>query len=125
MKQNSTQHGLTVISLLIWVTILGLGVLVGLKVFPIYMESFKIDTAMKGVIREPSLSEKTKQEIAKSLLKRFQVDNVRRIDSRNYRNYIKIDKKKDTVAIAVSYRAETPLFANLSLVADFNKQVQN
>lgn len=125
MKQKSIQQGITFISLLIWVIILGFGVLVGLKVFPVYVESFKIDTAMKGVIKESSLSEKTKQDIAKLLLARFQVDNVRRIDSRNYRNYIKIDKRKDKVAIAVSYRAETPLFANLSLVADFKKHVQN
>jgi len=125
MERHGRQQGITTIGFILWLIVLGLGALLTLRLFPLYMESFKIDTAMQSVIEDPALEKKSNREIIEALLRRFDVDDVQRIDSRNYKNHIKIEKKRDKVAIMVTYRAEAPLFRNLSLVADFHKQTQN
>ncbi|MFZ0254640.1 MAG: DUF4845 domain-containing protein [Gammaproteobacteria bacterium] len=125
MKRHQRQQGITAIGLILWLIVLGGGALLTLRLFPIYMESFKIDTAMQSVVEDPALEEKSNREIVEALLRRFDIDDVQRIDSRNYKNHVKIEKKRGKVAIMVTYRAEAPLFGNLRLVADFRKQTQN
>ena len=125
MKHYQRQQGITAIGLILWLIVLGCVALLALRLFPIYMESFKIDAAMQSVVADPALTRKSNREIIDALLRRFDIDDVQRIDSRNYKNHLKIEKKRDKVTIVVSYRAEAPLFHNLSLVADFHKQTQN
>ncbi|MGC1951330.1 MAG: DUF4845 domain-containing protein [Gammaproteobacteria bacterium] len=125
MEYHQRQQGITALGLVLWLIILAIGALLTLRLFPIYMESFKIDTAMQSVVDDPAVAEKSNRELVEALLRRFDVDDVQRIDSRNYRNHVKIEKKHGKVAIMVTYRAEAPLFRNLSLVADFRKQTQN
>lgn len=125
MKRYQRQQGITATGLILWLIVLGFAALLTLRLFPIYMESFKIDTAMQSVIEDPALVKKSNGEIIEALLRRFEIDDVQRIGRRNYRSHVKIEKKRDKVAIMVTYRAEAPLFRNLSLVADFHKQAQN
>lgn len=125
MERHQRQQGITAIGLILWLVLLGLGALLALRLFPVYMESFKIDTAMQSVIEDSALVKKSNREIIEALLRRFEIDDVQRITSRNYRDHVKVEKKLDKVAILVSYRAEARLFRNLSLVADFHKQTQN
>lgn len=124
MTQHSRQQGITAIGLLMGLAILGFGALLALRLFPIYLESFKIDTALKSVIKDPRLAEMSNRDIIATLLRRLDVDDVQRINSQNHRNHVTINKKNNKVAITVNYRAEAPLFGNLGLVADFRKNVQ-
>jgi hypothetical protein len=125
MKRYQRQQGITAIGLILWLIILGFGALLTLRLFPVYMESFKIDTAMQSVIEDPALLKKSNREIIEALLRRFEIDDVERIDSRNYRGHVRIERKRNKVTLGVTYRAEAPLFGNLSLVADFHKQTHN
>jgi hypothetical protein len=125
MKHHQRHQGITTLGLILWLIVIGVGALLTLRLFPIYMESFKIDTAMKSVIEDPMVGKKSTREIVEALLRRFDIDDVERIDARNYRTYVKIDNKQGKVTILVTYRAEAPLFRNFSLVADFHKQTQN
>jgi len=99
--------------------------LVGLKLFPVYMDSFKIDKSMKAVIEDTSVTKGNKRAIQESLIKRLDIDSVDAITYRNYKEFIKVTKKGDRVTIVAKYRTETPLFGNLLLVGDFDKQVSN
>lgn len=125
MTRHRRQQGITAMGLILWLVVLGVGAVLALRLFPMYMESFKIETAMRSVIGDPALQSQSNREIIEALLRRFDIDDVRSIDSRNYREHLKIEKKRDQVSIMVTYRAEAPLFGNLSLVADFRKQIQN
>lgn len=125
MQHHQRHQGIAALGLISWLIVIGFGTLLTLRLFPIYMESFKIDTAMKSVIEDPALERKPNREIIEALLRRFDIDDVKRIDARNYREHVKIEKKQGKIAILVTYRAEAPLFRNLSLVADFHKQTKN
>ena len=124
MSLRKRQRGLSFLSLMAIVGILGFSAVVGLKLFPIYMDSWKIDGIMKAVISQPGINEQSRREIYDAMMKRLDIDAV---DAVNYRNSdaLTITKRKNNVTISIFYRVETPLIGNLSLVAEFDKIVSS
>lgn len=125
MKPSRRQRGMTFWMLLFVLVVLGTVFLFGLKLFPIYLESFKINQIIKTVAQEPGIGNLSKREITEKLVKRFDIDDVRRITERTFREYVDVDKRGDRISIAVAYRAETHLVGNLYMVAEFRKRATN
>ena len=125
MRHHNRQRGVGFLGLLFIFVIGGFAVLVGLKLVPVYLESFKIDTALNGVIESPNVSEQSKREIIMSVLRRLDIDEVRRIHEQNYTDYLSVEKNDGRVTITIVYDDERELFGNISLVAKFHKEVSN
>ena len=117
------QRGMSIWVLIYILGSLGVFGLVGLKLFPAYLESFKVDKALEGLMEDPRLKDMSKNEIKASLVKRLDIDEVRRITERNFNDYVTIDTKGNRVVITVDYSADVALAGNVSIVAHFNKQV--
>lgn len=124
MSLRKRQRGLSFVSLIAIVGLLGFSAVIGLKLFPIYMDSWKIDTVMNAVISQPGINEQSRKEIYNAMIKRLDIDAV---DAVNYRNTdaMTITKRKNSVTISIFYRVETPLIGNLSLIAEFDKLVSS
>jgi len=124
MSLRKRQRGLSFVSLIAIVGLLGFSAVIGLKLFPIYMDSWKIDGIMNAVISQPGINEQSRKEIYDAMIKRFDIDAV---DAVNYRNpdAMTITKRKNNVTISIFYRVETPLLGNLSLIAEFDKVVSS
>ncbi len=124
MSLRKRQRGLSFLSLLALVGLLGFSAVIGLKLIPIYMDSWKIDGIMNAVINQPGINEQSRKEIFESMMKRLDIDAV---DAVNYRNSdaMTITKRKNNVTISIFYRVETPLIGNLSLIAEFDKMVSS
>ena len=125
MNLRRRQRGMTFWMLLFVLGVLGFAFYVTLKLFPIYLESFKIDRIIESVTREPGIGDQSRTAIVDTLVKRFDIDDVRRITERNFKNYVDIDKKGRRVRITVEYRAEAHLAGNIYLVANFKKRASN
>ncbi|MDX1514178.1 MAG: DUF4845 domain-containing protein, partial [Gammaproteobacteria bacterium] len=117
------QRGMSIWVLMYILGSLGVFGLVGLKLFPAYLESFKVDKALEGLAQDPRLKDMSKNEIKASLVKRLDIDEVRRITERNFNDYVTIDTKGNRVVITVDYSADVSLAGNVSIVAHFHKQV--
>ncbi len=125
MSFRNKQRGLGFLGLIVLVGVLGFTAVIGLKLFPVYMDSWKIDSVMNAVISEPGINDQSRQEVIESMLKRLDIDAV---DSLNYKNYgdrLSIVKRKNSVTINVNYEITTPLLGNLSLLAQFDKTVSS
>ena len=125
MKRRTRQRGLTAIGWIFLLIIFGFFTVIGLKLIPIYIESFKIDAAIEGVISDPEVSRQSKRDIILAVTRRLDIDEVDLFDERNYKDYMTVKKQQDKVSITVRYRAERELLGNLSVVADFDKHVEN
>ncbi len=125
MSFRKRQRGISFLSLIAIVGILGFATVIGLKLIPIYMDSWKIDGIMNAVISESGIHEQSKQEVINSMLKRLDIDAVDAINYRNYKQNMTVTKRKNNVTINIFYRVETPLIGNLTLVADFDKSVSS
>lgn len=125
MNLKQRQRGMTFWMLLFVLVVLGIAFLVALKLFPVYLESFKIDQVIESVTQDPGIGDRSRKEIVDTLVKRFDIDDVRRITESNFKNYVDVEKTGRRVKITVEYRAEVHLVGNLSLVADFTKRASN
>lgn len=125
MNLKQRQRGMTFWMLLFVLVVLGIAFLVALKLFPVYLESFKIDQVIESVTQDPGIGDRSRKEIVDTLVKRFDIDDVRRITESNLKNYVDVEKTGRRVKITVEYRAEVHLVGNLSLVADFTKRASN
>ena len=125
MRSKRRQRGMSGWVILYILVTLGAAGLIGLRLLPFYMDSFKIDKGLKAVIEDASATSQNKRAILESLIKRLDIDSVDAIHYQNYREVVKVTKKGNKVTIVATYRAEAPLFANLVLVANFKKEVSN
>ena len=125
MSFRNKQRGLSFLGLIVLVGVLGFTAVIGLKLFPVYMDAWKIDSVMNAVISEPGINDQSRQEVIESMLKRLDIDAV---DSLNYSNHgdrLSVTKRKNNVTINVTYEITTPLIGNLSLLAQFDKTVSS
>ena len=119
------ERGVGLINFLLICALIGFFALVGLRLFPLYMESFKVSTAMEAIASETGVGEKSNREIQNSMLRRFEVDDVDRFTDRNIRDYLTIKPNENGTGriLTMDYEAREPLLGNLDIVLKFNKSV--
>jgi hypothetical protein len=125
MSFRKRQRGISFLGLVVLVGILGFASVIGLKLIPIYMDSWKIDGVMRAVIEDPDINRQTRNEVVQSMLKRLDIDAVDAVNYTNYKESMTVTKQKNSTTIDIFYRVTTPLIGNLSLVAEFDKSVSS
>ena len=125
MRSKRRQRGMSGWVILYILATLGAAGLVGMRLIPVYLDSFKIDKGLKAVIEDASATSQNKRAILEALIKRLDIDSVDAIHYKNYKELVKVTKRGNKVTIVATYQAEAPLFANLTLVADFKKEASN
>lgn len=125
MSFRNRQRGISFLGLIALVGILGFATVIGLKLIPIYMDSWKIDGVMRAVISDPDVNNQSRQEVIDAMLKRLDIDAVEAVNYYNWKDSLTVTKRKNNTTINVFYRVETPLVGNLSLVAEFDKMVSS
>ena len=125
MSFKNRQRGLSFLGLIALVGMLGFAAVIGLKLIPVYLDSWKIDTIMTAVISEPGVNDQSRQEVIESMLKRLDIDAVDGVNYSNYKGQLTVTKRKNNITINVNYDVITPLIGNLSLLAVFEKSVSS
>lgn len=119
------QRGASVWMVILVVGILGFGAVFGLKLIPIYIESFKIDKAMKSVMENNDVVNMSKRAIITAFVTRIDIDSVTRITEANFREFGTITKKAGKVTMDLDYEATEPLVSNIFLTVVFSKSASN
>ena len=120
MNLRMRQSGMTGIG---WIIVLGLiaffAVLV-LRLAPIYLEYAQVASAVDSLEREPLITKKPPGQIQKLLLRRFDVNDVKRVNASN----IKLQRSGGVLTITVAYEARVHLLGNIDAVAVFHKSLE-
>lgn len=119
------QEGITFLGLVFVLVVLAVVGLIGLKLFPFYMTSFKIDKTMTAVVEDPGMRSATPQKISRSIVKRLNIDSVTLITQRNFSEYVTVKNNNGKITIDVFYDQEAPLFGNVFLRVEFDKHFEN
>ncbi len=114
------QRGMTTLGLIILVAFVGLFVFAGIRLAPIYLEHMKINSVLEGVKAEFDGQNATRQDINRSLTRRFEVESVNVISEKD----LKIRKVADGYVIEAVYENRTPFVANVSFAVSFSKTVE-
>lgn len=116
------QKGATIWVNLIWV-LMGVSIaVIGLKVIPVYLDSYTVTGALDGLKSQPDLAKLKDKDIHKILEKQFQINSVRHIK----KDHILIQRNKKSKKlenIQINYEVREHLFYNVDLVLTFKNHL--
>ncbi|WP_432741808.1 DUF4845 domain-containing protein [Methylobacter sp. G7] len=110
------QQGLTLISIVLILGLIGFFVVLTLKVVPIYLDHGKVKSALAALQAMPDIQTKSEFEIRDSLSKRFNINYVYDVT----KDDIKVVKQGNYVKVDIEYETVVKLVDNLSLLAEFH-----
>ena len=121
MKQSPKhQQGLTFISLVFVLALIGFFVLLGLKIGPIYLNHSKVVSALAEIKKTPDIEEQSEAEIRGGLSKRFDINYVDDVTQDD----IKVTRHNDYLKVAIEYEVVTKIAGNLSVLVEFNDVIE-
>ncbi|MTD33795.1 DUF4845 domain-containing protein [Paludibacterium denitrificans] len=107
------QQGLTIVSILFVMMVVGLAVMLVFKLIPVYSEYGEIRKTVSALASEGGKSE---YDIRREFTNRAAVGDISSIKADN----LVVVSEGGSVFVRATYRREVPLFANVSLVFDFD-----
>ena len=117
---RKTQRGITLLGwllLLIPIAILGYA---GIRVAPIYINYFRVVKALEQTASEAKGEAISPAEVHASLERRFNVEYVDTPDAKD----IDVHREGEHWVAIAKYEEVAPLFGNVSLLLQFDKQVE-
>ena len=108
------QAGMTLTSFLMVLAVVGFGLYIGMKLFPMYQEFYSIKVAMKSMANE-STGEFNPSTTTQAFFKRMDMnysDTVKR-------DNIKFERTDGGWRMNVTYEVRKPLIGNLDIVGNF------
>lgn len=126
MTHVGRQRGITFFGLIILLGLLAFFVLIGLRLFPLYNESFKVYSGMKAVAGMPDISKMNSREIQKYLERNYEVDDLNRFTDNNLGKFLTVSRMKDSNKrlMTMTYEDRRHLFGNLDVVLNFKKSIK-
>jgi hypothetical protein len=116
MKRN--QKGITLLSFLFVLALVGFFGFLFMRLFPVYSEYFSAVNDIKAVTQAAGADKQALPQLKDSLYRRFQISYV---DSVNLDKHIKLRTEKDGKVLDLNYEVRKPLMYNLDFVAKFER----
>lgn len=124
MRTNTKQTGITFISLLLLLVILGFLALLVLRLAPIYLENYTIRSVLAGLKQEPGLAQQSAHKIRSMIENRLYINEVRRFDKQRSPEYIRLKKKDDELKISIDYEVRQHIVGNVDALVSFANSVE-
>ena len=115
-SMNRKQQGVSLPGLLTWSVIIVLVAILGMRLVPAYIEFAAVKRALVAIASDSELRNAGVYEIRQAFNKRAAVDAIKYVNG----NDIVIRKQDGQLVLDINYTVTKPLFANLSLLIDFD-----
>lgn len=112
---NRKQGGMSMVSFLIVLVVVGCILYIGMRLFPMYQEYYAVRAAMKGLSTEPT-ADMDPSRIKDLFFRRLYIsysENVKPED-------VKIERSGDGWRMNVNYEVRRPMVGNLDVVGRFD-----
>jgi len=110
------QRGLGFGGFIIGAFILVIAAIFMLKLIPAYIQNAQIKTVFNEIVHDPGMDKASPREIRNSFERRASIDAITAIKSEE----IEIAGDGTRLDLSASYSVKIPLFANASIVLEFN-----
>ena len=117
MKSVTRQFGASFFSWLFLIGLLGFAGVMGLRIMPIYIDSYTVDQVLEEAVTESRTKKMSKNQLWASISKRLNVNNIRNINKEHF----KFKRERGKLAITLKYEVRTKLVGNLDAIASFEK----
>lgn len=113
------QQGITLMSFVLVLVVVGFFALVAMKLFPMYSEYYNLKGVMTELAAQPNSASMTPAQIQADLDRRFNIAYVESVQ----KQHIKILRAGRGAQLNIAYEVRKPLFGNLDVVAKFDHTV--
>lgn len=110
------QQGITLMSFIIVLAVVGFAAFVGMKLFPMYQEYFAVRTALRGLASDPSMGQKSPAQVRDLFFRKLYVSYSDNVKPEN----VKIERAPNGWNMTVKYEVRKPLVGNLDVVGKFD-----
>lgn len=123
MYDRHKQSGVTFWGFAMVAFLIAFFTLLFLKLLPPYIEHAKVKTALENAAKQPNAANQSKVEITAALQRRFDVDDVSRV---NLAKDLTVAKSADgrSITIRITYEVRVPLAYNISALLSFDETVE-
>lgn len=115
MKTMKTQRGMTLTSFLVVAIVVGFGLYVAMKLFPMYQEYYAVKSALKGVANEPGVAGMEPGKVQEMFFRRLYINYSENVKPEN----VKMKRINGGWDMIVNYEVRRPLVGNLDVVGKF------
>lgn len=116
MINRARQRGATLVGMLLWGIVIVFLALIAMKLIPAYVEYLTVNKILADIGSESGVNEMSNAEIRDRFSRRAMVDNIDTVSASDLR----ISREGGKTIITADYTFQTPLVANVSLLADFS-----
>lgn len=116
------QQGMTFISWLILLAVVGFFAAVTLKLLPIYMEHYSIRHVLAQFEHDRDLAKKSTGEIRTLMKKRLKINGVYGF---NVKDNVSVERDKGKITVRVKYEVRKPMLGNVDLVVHFDDAISD
>lgn len=121
IRQIQHQKGVTAITMALVLALVAFLALIALRLFPIYMENFKVSSHLKQLASDSDTKNKTDKDLLDTLFKRFSIDDISNIKREN----VFIERPQSgPMVIAIEYEVRTSAVGNVDMVVSFVDEVE-
>ncbi len=122
MHTLTQQRGMTLWGVALVMALIVFFTLLGLKLAPPYIAHGKIITALKSLEKQPMSGGFSKDDIKRSLDRRFTIDDVGQVDLRKDLYFEK--KAGGIVVVRIAYEVRVPMVYNITALIEFDDSVE-
>ncbi len=119
MNYRNKQQGMTFISILVILGVVGFFIMIGLKVLPSYINHYSIKKVLMQMEEDRSMRDKSPAEIRKLLKRRFRINNIYDFDPKN----IRFTKKQNGMEVRIAYEVREHVLGNVDIVLTFDDHI--
>ena len=112
-------QGISLIGVLFLVFVLGFMLNVLIKIIPVYMDNYAVETALDSLKKGSNLSGLTRAEILQMLNKRLEVSQVQTIQDNN----LQMMRGEKDIIIKLHYEVRKNVIANADVVLTFDHEI--
>lgn len=116
------EKGLTLISWIVILSMIGFVSVQLVRVIPIYSEYYAVVNVMKGIKVEIKNNKLSGREVRELLTKRLLINKVKNVKREN----IKLSRGRSSLSIrkvVIDYDVEVPFIAQLNLIGHFHQEI--
>lgn len=121
MQSPKHQSGMTMWSLMFMLGTLAFFLFIGFKLFPPYMDDFKVKSALESLGRQPEAGTMTVPEIKEAIRKRLEIDSA---DNFDLNNSLTVTSRGRTKVIRINYESVTPMMFNIAALLTFDHSIE-
>ncbi len=116
LQTSRKQGGMTLMSFVVVLAVVGFGAYIVMKLFPMYQEYYSVRTAAKGLAAEPGIGDMDPGKIEDLFFRRLYINYSENVKPEN----VKIERMDSGWKMKVNYEVRRPLVGNLDVVGVFD-----